>query len=1439
MLMNLTIFLPNYCNKEKLTSITLPETLEYINEYAFNNCQGLTAIHIPASVKRIRSYAFDNCPNLTTVTGCEGLTDTNAWEDWYVFGWAPNVEGDVYGGTTFLSLNKNATGEYEVPAGIKVIVGGAMHGRNITSVVLPASVTDLGNDVFRGCRQLTDFYVYATTPPVCHNGSMEYDYDKGQATLHVPASALEDYQNAEEWREFGNILPLYSGDEVVVKNGILMYVPATTAGEFTVPEGVTGIADNAFSDCSLITKLIIGSVVTLTDHSLKGLADDVEIAACQDIYFDQTLYAIGNTTTDYTIPQECILIHPYAFKNSAALESLKVQSFTVIEPLETSLIGLSTSAAIYVYEPMLDDYKQIWGADYNYQTMPVPEPEAKQIVFTSTDGMWTEADGVWTSQNHDDSSSAEITATLSVSAGETVAFNWSVSSEGGYDCLRGYWNNDLIFEESGSNSGTLYYSFNKSETGTLKFVYSKDGSVSSGDDCATISIATPETVQASGYTVLLINENASIIGTTYTGDITLPESFRILGKTYRVTEFAKTLFSNSKLFTSVTLPSGITTIPENAFYRCENLKSITLGENVTTIGAYAFANSGLTSITIPDGVTELGHRGLQSCASLKSITVGNGVAVIPDCWAEFCNNLQEVTLGKRVKEIRWRAFPGFNLQHVYSYAKSAPSWDDSFYDGINSEAVLHVYENCVSRYQKANGWKDFPTILGDLGTYPTFEIAVNVAEVGTFSEALQTAMTAAGCEDMTDITKLTVTGNVNNDDLYYLRDNVGATLDALDLGAVTVEGGSLDHEQLAWCGFEEVILPSNLERLNGWYVLQGCTNLKTINIPSSVKNVCPAILNGATSLEIVTGGEGVTEMDQWNGMYFDNCPNLQSPVILGNFFFRLPMSTTGAYEVPENVTSIARDAMWNVSGLTALTLSENVTAIFGNAFANDENLKDIYYRAIDMPTTSDEAFNDFNQSACTLHVYEEMVDMFQGDDRWSAFNIVGDLGAIPNVTPIDETDYADLCALYSTLGGDGWHNKWMTNKNVQTASRWRGVTFDEEGYVTAIDLSNNGLSGDVSSLTFSGMTRLKNINLSSNALTGDIQPLAASLPQGCKLNVERQDLGYIGEHTLYELCNYGALPSIAYWRTDAGTLASTLIGVGGVCQFYHEGTDGGHYWDCYIYADGGTWNNFKFYWPSPTTIESFYPQHFTFTYRYEMGDANMDDALNVLDLQTTLNYSNGRERGLFNFYAADTYGQDDDINVQDIVATVNILLAQESDDNASARATAPAEGEACVSVENGAIVLYTTTPVAALDLHLAGIAPEALSWNTEAMGFATATTAQADGTHAIIYSMQPRELDEGATVLATFDASLTPSLTAAVLSDSRARRISLGSTTTGILPLRSTMANHWSLTNLSGTTLASGTHATETDILRQAKNLRLQGVFILDTDGARRKIVIK
>jgi hypothetical protein len=72
--------------------------------------------------------------------------------------------------------------------------------------------------------------------------------------------------------------------------------------------------------------------------------------------------------------------------------------------------------------------------------------------------------------------------------------------------------------------------------------------------------------------------------------------------------------------TSITIPDGVTSIENDAFFQCSSLTSITIPDSVTSIGERAFYNcTKLTNITIPDSVTSIGERAFGYCTSLTSI----------------------------------------------------------------------------------------------------------------------------------------------------------------------------------------------------------------------------------------------------------------------------------------------------------------------------------------------------------------------------------------------------------------------------------------------------------------------------------------------------------------------------------------------------------------------------------------------------------------------------------------------------------------------------------------------------------------------------------------------------------------------------------------------------------------------------------------------------
>ena len=111
--------------------------------------------------------------------------------------------------------------------------------------------------------------------------------------------------------------------------------------------------------------------------------------------------------------------------------------------------------------------------------------------------------------------------------------------------------------------------------------------------------------------------------------------------------------------TSLTLPSGVTSIDEGAFSGCRGLTSLTIPSSVTSIGEYAFSGcSGLTSLTLPSSVTSIGEYAFYGCSGLTSVNIPSGVTSIG--WGTFqgCSGLTSLSIPSSVTKIGRFAFSG-------------------------------------------------------------------------------------------------------------------------------------------------------------------------------------------------------------------------------------------------------------------------------------------------------------------------------------------------------------------------------------------------------------------------------------------------------------------------------------------------------------------------------------------------------------------------------------------------------------------------------------------------------------------------------------------------------------------------------------------------------------------------------------------------------------
>ena len=124
-----------------------------------------------------------------------------------------------------------------------------------------------------------------------------------------------------------------------------------------------------------------------------------------------------------------------------------------------------------------------------------------------------------------------------------------------------------------------------------------------------------------------------------------------------VTSIGKYAFNYCSGLTNITIPSGVTSIGYEAFFR-SGIKSITIPDSVTNIETGAFHYSNLEKVVIPDSVTEIGIYAFAGCQNLTDVTLGKGLKEISYCCFEGCEALKNVVISEGVTTICEFAFSG-------------------------------------------------------------------------------------------------------------------------------------------------------------------------------------------------------------------------------------------------------------------------------------------------------------------------------------------------------------------------------------------------------------------------------------------------------------------------------------------------------------------------------------------------------------------------------------------------------------------------------------------------------------------------------------------------------------------------------------------------------------------------------------------------------------
>ena len=224
----LTIVLPSrtvkigkevFSMNRNLVSVALPSGLIKIDNGAFSACSNLSAIKLPISLKKIGDYAFSGCTNLTSIVLPPDLTEISDG----MFSGAGLTSLDIPYGVTrigYHAFSECKVTSVRLPNSVIETTGFSFaFCENLTSIVLPSSLTGMGHRDFYGCTKLTTIYAYMNVPPRYYDTrypDFYYPFEFGSnsimngvrdnAVLYIPKGSSSAYSKAIDWREFKNIV---------------------------------------------------------------------------------------------------------------------------------------------------------------------------------------------------------------------------------------------------------------------------------------------------------------------------------------------------------------------------------------------------------------------------------------------------------------------------------------------------------------------------------------------------------------------------------------------------------------------------------------------------------------------------------------------------------------------------------------------------------------------------------------------------------------------------------------------------------------------------------------------------------------------------------------------------------------------------------------------------------------------------------------------------------------------------------------------------------------------------------------------------------------------------------------------------------------------------------------------------------------------------------
>jgi len=665
-------------------------SLDSIGEQTFYGCTELTQVTIPESVTFVGSKAFWNCPALQTVNynaiNCTSMQSSYNNNTYSVFssnesGGAPALKRVVIGSGV------QRIPDYAFKDGVDIYPG----------VTIRSSVTEIGAHAFENCSSIT-------TLSFQNNSSLttigEYAFKDCSAlnrALNLPNSVVTVGQYA--FYGCSSIPSLTIGADMETIGAFAFWnCPGLATVNFNATNCTSMVTNSQYSvfnsgtsngGATPIVTLSIGNNVTcIPDYAFRNSPNITHAITIPDVATYIGQYAFhGVQSSELTIGTDVASIGGYAFWNCPNLATVSFNA--------TNCTTMVTNSQYSVFNSGTNDGEATPIVTLNFgENVTIIPDYAFRLSGNLANDLVIPNSVTNIGQYAFEGASGESRALLfgnSVNTIDQYAFQGCVGFTG-----------DLVIPNSVTSIGQYAFNGCSGFNGTLTLPVNE-------------SITTINQYTFNGCSGL-------------TGTLTIPAS---------VTEVAYSAFRDCSGFTgALTLHNALATIGEYAFYGCSNIPELTIGEGVTSIGGFAFWNcpnlatvhfnaANCTSMVTISWYSVFSGTSYGDATPIVTLTIGENVTSIPAFAFRYSNNMTcDIHIPDAVTSIGTYAFANCSGNDVSIGNGVANINDYAFYQsaGFNGtltlgNALANIGQNAFQGCSGFTGDLVIPNSITTLGEY--------------------------------------------------------------------------------------------------------------------------------------------------------------------------------------------------------------------------------------------------------------------------------------------------------------------------------------------------------------------------------------------------------------------------------------------------------------------------------------------------------------------------------------------------------------------------------------------------------------------------------------------------------------------------------------------------------------------------------------------------